>query len=298
MPTLPSWLQPADPAGEYTRGVQIGAQIAESRARMSQQAQEFQMRADAQAKANQEEYDLQQQRIQVTKAYQQQQIALRKQQLDQVKAVNDAKTANAARQYAAQQQLQKRLQTIDADPSLAESQRNSARVRAIFDYGATTHLPGTEMTAMINASRPPKATVPASIDSSSNPDFTIVTQPNGTVSLHPKSSQKDGNVKVQLKEGDPLTTMSRSQAFSLMHSAPPGSFMDTNDINRSAFPPPSSPPSSPFGTLVPRTKPVAQPSDARVRVQDPNGKIGSIPRENLDKALQQGYTVVQDASGQ
>jgi hypothetical protein len=218
--TIPPWLQPADVAGDYQRGLQIGSQVAEAQARLSQQAQETSTRLTMAAEQEQREAAVRQQQIQVTQAYHQEQAQLRQQQLAEIKAVNDQKTVNAARQFAARQQWQQLSSQIDNNPNLTDEQKDNAKSRAIMSLAPQMGTAGTEAAAMIRDLRPAKPTVPASVDTESNPDYAIVHQPNGTVSLHNKpKAASGGNVKVRL---DPSTVveMSTPQALATIANLP------------------------------------------------------------------------------
>ena len=215
---VPSWLQPADVVGDFQRGLATGTQVAEAQARLSQQAQETSMRANVAAQEAQREHDLAQQRIAVSQAYQQQQIDLRKQQLAEVKSVNDQKTANAARQYAARQQWQQMASQIDADTTLTPEQKDDAKSKAIMRLAPQMGTAGTEAAAMMRDLRPVKPTVPASIEDKG--DFLQVTQPNGTVAIHNKPKVGGGNVKVRI-DPSTITEMSQPQALATISSLPP-----------------------------------------------------------------------------
>ena len=239
--TIPPWLKPADVAGDYQRGLQIGVSVANERSRLAQEQEDTAMRLQVSQQENQREHALQQQRMATDAAYHQQQIELRKQQLDQVKAMNDQKTANAARLFTARQQFSVMNQKIDSDPNMTEDQRNDARRRAIFDYGTTAGLPGTEMSAMVKASQKDKPTVPASFDTTTLPGQTIITQSNGTKVIHnnPRATS-EGDVLMQLPDPsspDSLATVyhtvPRGQAPSIQAGLPPN--LQTNAINRAAL---------------------------------------------------------------
>ena len=226
--TIPEWLKAPDVAADYARGLQIGAGVAEARERLSQQATELNMRQQAEAKRAQEEHDLQQQRIAVSAQYQKQQIQLRQQQLDQVKQVNDAKTANAARAYSARQQWQAGFEKIENDPNMTDEQKDSAKASFTMRLAPMMGMPGTEAAAMVRDLRTTKPTVPASLDTNSNPDYDIAHQPNGTISLHPKPRQVDPQVKVQV-DPSTITSMPKSQAVRVIPNLPPE--LRTNAVN-------------------------------------------------------------------
>lgn len=238
MPVQLQMAQPADLAGEYLSGVKTGAAIRAEQNRLQQEqqqeAQKLQMaskQASARLQEVKQEHDIQQQRIQVAASYNQQKSALRKQQLDQVAQVNDKKTKAAARQFEARQTFQREFSKIDADESLNDEQRNAAKTRVTMQLAPMMGTPGTEASAMLRDLRPPKPTVPASVEDKG--DFMQVTQPNGMIQLHPKPHAGADNVKVTLEEGAPPVTMSKSQALQVIPNLPPQ--LQTNAVNRAVL---------------------------------------------------------------
>lgn len=283
MPSLPSWLEAPDVAADYARGLQIGASVAESKARLAAQADETAMRATVEQQQQQREAALQQQRIATTSAYQQQQIQLRQQQLTQVKAVNDAKTATAARAYAAKQQWQAGSSKILNDPTLTADQREQALAGLALSSGPAMGMTGAESTAFAHDIRPPKPTVPASVTDEG--DFMQVTQPNGTVQLHAKPrAGSEGNVTVQLpdpsspgSEATVYRTVPRNQAGALVANLPPN--LQTNAVNRAAISGASN-----TGTAAPGKK--LDPDTARSIMK----QVGGDKDKARAKARELGYT--------
>lgn len=254
--TLPSWLQAPDVAGDYQRGLQIGVSVAEARSRLAAQEQENAMRAQVESQQQQQQHALEQQRIATTAAYQQNVIQLRKQQLDQVKAMNDLKTANAARQFAAKQQWQSGFDKIDADTTLNDEQKDAAKTRLTMSLAPMMGMAGTEAASMLRDMRPPKPTVPAQIEDKD--DFLQITQPNGTISLHNKAKAgSEGNVTIQLpdpsqpnSEATVYRTVPKSEAGDIIASLPPN--LQTNAVNRAATrgSSPSPSPKSKYATVA------------------------------------------------
>lgn len=238
MPVQIQMAQPADLAGEYLRGVQTSAQIREAQSRLVQQQQATQQRTAQEQQRLQQEHDLQQQRLAVSQAYQQQQVALRRQQLNQVKAVNDAKTANAARQFSARQQWQQGFAAIDADPTKTPEQKDAAKTAFTMRLAPMMGIPGTEAASMLRDMRPAKAVAPSNVEDQG--DFLKITNPNtGAVTFHNKpraASAGADNVKVRLDADTPPVTMSRKQAQATI----PGLSEDlqADPVNRAAMPPP------------------------------------------------------------
>lgn len=102
MPTIAPWLKAPDIAGEYLRGLSIGSQVAESRARLQQQATHEAMQAQIQQQQLQQRSLEDAQRIQVSKAYHDAELGLKEQQLQQVQQLNAQKTKQAAMKLQAQ----------------------------------------------------------------------------------------------------------------------------------------------------------------------------------------------------
>jgi hypothetical protein len=114
---IPPWLKSPDVAADYSRGLAIGAQVAESNARLSQEAQRTAMEAQTRAQTLKQEQLQQQTRLQTEAAYKQTQIALQKQRLDEAAKLNDAKVKSAAMKVAAQHALWGDLNATKPDGS-------------------------------------------------------------------------------------------------------------------------------------------------------------------------------------
>ncbi|HTQ49256.1 MAG TPA: hypothetical protein VMJ12_01000 [Candidatus Acidoferrales bacterium] len=235
MAELPSWLRAPDVAGDYARGLQIGASVREAKARLAQEQQEFAIRTQIQSQQNQQQHNLEQQRIAVANAYRQEQIALRQQQLDEVKAVNDQKTANAARQFAARQEWQKGFAAIDADPTKTDAEKDAAKTSFTMRLAPMMGMPGTEAASMLRDMRPAKPVVPSSVEDEG--DFLKITNPNtGGVTFHNKPKEASAgpdNVKVQLQLETPPVTMPRKQAMATIPNLPPE--LQTNAVNKAVM---------------------------------------------------------------
>lgn len=104
---LPSWLnQPTDTAGEFTRGLSLGATIAQESNRLQMQAQAQEMEAAVTAERLKRESLRQQQELEMRKAYQQAMVGLRQSQLENAAKVTALKTTQAAQRFAAQKKYQ------------------------------------------------------------------------------------------------------------------------------------------------------------------------------------------------
>lgn len=97
-----SWLQAPDVAGDYLKGVSIGASIAEARQRIAAEQTRTMMEAQARAVTNERETQLEQARLQTETAFKNEQLGLRKQQLEQAAQINAQRTRDAALKMADQ----------------------------------------------------------------------------------------------------------------------------------------------------------------------------------------------------
>lgn len=291
--TIPEWLKAPDVGADYARGLQIGAQVADARARLDVQRQDTQLRAQVAQQDAEQQRALEQQRIATTAAYQQQQIQLRRQQLDQVKAMNDQKTANAARQLVAKQQWQTGFAKIDADQTMSPEQKDAAKTSLTMSLAPTMGMGGTEAASMLRDMRPPKATVPASVDTNAVPGFAQITQPGGNISLvrqpPPAKPSAEPNVKIRLNTTDPPVTMNLTQALATWNKLPPDVQNDpVNESLRAMLA--RKPAASVAPTPTDATASVANGTKIRVKK---GGKTYLVPSENLEEALKRGYERVQ-----
>ena len=242
--------QPADLAGAYLKGVQTRAAIQEAKARVAQEQQAAAMRFQAesqqraqQAQQFQQEQAVEQQRIQVQQAYHKEQMDLRKQQLDEVEKMNEQKTQQAARTYDARTRWQAGIDKIRDTPNLSEADQDKQEAQWTMRMAPEMGIAGTEAASMLKDMRPEKATVPASVDMESNPDFAVVTQPNGSLVLHPKpKAGSEGNVTVALPDPQNPSgqtqvyrTVPKNQAAGIIANLPPE--LQTNAVNRAALGP-------------------------------------------------------------
>lgn len=104
---IPDWIRPpADIAGEYLRGVQLGSSIASEQQRLQQQAAVQSTELAIKQQQAQQDHLLEQQRMEISKAYQQQEIGLKQQQLAQAQQLTNIKTQDAARKLQARTSYQ------------------------------------------------------------------------------------------------------------------------------------------------------------------------------------------------
>lgn len=102
---LPSWLQPADVAGEYARGLQIGNSIASERNRLAAENQRTQMEYQARQETQKQEALRSNAILQQSKARSDAELGLQQARLDEVQKMNAIKTQDAARKLATQTQF-------------------------------------------------------------------------------------------------------------------------------------------------------------------------------------------------
>jgi len=139
---IPEWLKGPDVAQEYTKGLQVGAQVAEESQRLQAENTRTQMEAQARAASLKQEQTMQKQRLETETAYKQAQIGLRKQQLDEVGKVNAAKTKAAAMKLQDQHGFASDVaggmpidQALFRHPSLATPQAAIAAHKDRLDLG-------------------------------------------------------------------------------------------------------------------------------------------------------------------
>lgn len=108
---IPPWLKAPDLAEDYTRGLQIGTQAAEARARISAENTRTTMEAQARQQTLQQSHLLEQARLATETAYKKTQLQLESERLAEVERVNAFKTREAALTLADRQGLYTDLQS-------------------------------------------------------------------------------------------------------------------------------------------------------------------------------------------
>lgn len=103
MPQLPDWLAPADPAAEWLRGAQLGAQIGSERARLQEEQTRAQMESQARQATLERQTQFERSRIATENARTQALTGLQEQRLQQAQAVVAERSRQAALKWAAQQ---------------------------------------------------------------------------------------------------------------------------------------------------------------------------------------------------
>lgn len=107
---MPPWLKAPDLAEDFTRGLQIGTQAAEARARIAAENTRTSMEAQARQQTLQQEHQMQQARLATETAYKKTQLQLESDRLAEVERVNALKTREAALTLADRQGLYADLQ--------------------------------------------------------------------------------------------------------------------------------------------------------------------------------------------
>lgn len=143
---IPPWLTPkSNPAEEYSRGLALGANIAQERNRLQAQSEQAAMAAQVRQQEIERQALKDQQEIAITQAYQSTQSALKTRQLDQVQQALAMKTKQAASRFIAQQLFTQRVRggedpakvLLEMGPQLGESLTGAAQL-----YKATQPVTG------------------------------------------------------------------------------------------------------------------------------------------------------------
>jgi len=134
---MPPWLtRTPDLGANFTRGLQIGANIAQERNRLAQQAEQAAMSAAIRAQEIEQDSIRKQQELLMEKAYKDAMVGLRKRELDTSEATFQMKAQQAARRFASQQTFQRRVQAgedpaqvlLEMGPALGESLTGAAQL--------------------------------------------------------------------------------------------------------------------------------------------------------------------------
>ena len=296
--TIPSWLQPADPARNFLQAYQAGAQIQQANRRLQQSQQEM----DQQYAAQQQKQDLdqkklaaeqereknqalqEQQQLEVTKSYHDQQIGMQQDRLKQAKAASDARIQQAAQRYGQQMQIQQR----------------AAGIHAAVDAGTMTQEEGDNQIARLaveTSMGTPQAPAALRAAQSAEPAQApkMGQSPEGQEYFYGKNFR----LGQRQKQAPDVKQYSPAQANQLLNN-PPAWLTDADKATLTKIAKTGLTGST--GTLqdayaarmkaktATGTTPGAAPQRAgKVRVKDPNGKIGWIPEKQLPQALKAGY---------
>ena len=288
MAELPSWLQAPDVAGDYQRGLAIGTQVASERARLAQQQQETALRLQVAQQQDQQERAMQQQRLATEAAYQQQQIELRKQQLNQVKAVNDQKTQAAAKQFAARQEVQKSIAAIQANKTLSEEQKASQIQDVLIKGIVTGYVPSESGAAALSNLRRDKATIPTNVPEGKS--IRSYNPSTGAVSYETDKAPNDPMVTVvypdpAIPDGKVYRNVHKSEALQTIPNFPQE--LQNNPVNKTAMAPVAAPSANSAPKLQnnPVNKaamaPVAAPS-ANSAPKKPDKPVNVTSKEQFD----------------
>jgi len=249
--------------------VQIGAQISESHQRIQAEQQRAQMEAQAREITFQRESQLQQARLQTESAYKQQQLALEKQRLEQVGQINAAKLRDTALKAADQSAFAQDLAGgMSIEQALYRHPRLATPGAAIQAHRDTQDATGRGLDLRRQALDLSRERLEAS-----------------------KQAQEDR------KEKPP--TLSELQAALKAEEDPDEQERLRKDIRERIHPStPMTMENAPewFKKAVASSKAAlaANPtSGKRVRVKAPDGSTGTVPSENLEHFLRQGYSRVE-----
>jgi hypothetical protein len=255
---IPEWLQPrGNPGAEYVAAYRAGAEIAQEQQRLGVERERSAMASAERAQIAQQESLERQQRIEIDKQYTQQQIGLRKQALDQAQQKVDLAAQSAARKFAGQQKIR---QAIDSgmSPDEAYLRFGGEAFGSMAGVGALSK----EYHQRVNPT-PPKDIVPKIFTDPSGRQ--IVYNPATGAAVKGQAEDKGPTVSV------PLTDNPFGPKIS-------GRLSDPN-IRKA------------LGTNAPAIS-GAQGQAKRVKVKSPDGKIGTLPADQVDEAIKAGYSLV------
>lgn len=289
---MPAMYPPADPAKYFLQGYSQAREAATSNARIAEAQQALQQRASMQAmqmeieqRRQQEQFNVRQQQMEIQRSYHDAQVGLAESKLNEAKKMNNEKIARAARQYKARQAYSQAVKD-GADP-----------LNAALTNAADLEIPGGGMATLANAASR-KARPPANIE-----EVTVggkkaarITEPSGATRLQwvpqDRTASTRGNdvnlrweanniekqnsaLRKDLSLYDPEMTKSKSRRA---HYEEEQRQLDENMKRLKEI----------KGQLVP--PPGQGGSGERVKVKSPNGKVGHIPKDQLESALKEGYT--------
>lgn len=296
--SIPSWLQPADPARNFLQAYQAGAQIQQANRRLQQSQQEM----DQQYAAQQQKQDLdqkkldaeqereknqalqEQQQLEVTKSYHDQQIGMQQDRLKQAKAASDARIQQAAKRYGQQQQIQKEAAAIhvavDAGTMTQEEGENQ-----IAQLAVETSMGTPQAAAALRAAQ---AREPAQAPQ-------VGQSPEGQEYFYGKNFR----LGQRQKQAPDVKQYSPAQANQLLKNTPEWlTDADKATLTKIA----KTGLTGSTGTLqdayaarmkaktATGTTPGTQSKWAgQVRMKSPQGKFGYIPADQVEKALKKGY---------
>ncbi len=317
--SLPPQLQQGAPdvAQKFLSGVQLGASIGEAKNRLAQSQQQFAV--EAQQKQDQITASAlkEAQELQVSKAYNDQQISLKQQALEIADKKVGAETIKAARQFQAQQSYQRDFQD--------ELQRNGGNQDAAAKTAMFKNLGmfGTGAGAATAASRlavaPKDTSLRYETDKESGQRFAVTAQGHA-IPIKQVNAQIPSNVLIRAKDetGALVPNTFVGQNGRVIHATAPkpnprvkeledgvlgqylksGTAPDPKLKNLAAAYPAAK---KEYDALkaTPNTTPAAattapgESTGERVKVRSPDGSTGTIPKSQLDDAIDAGYEQVE-----
>lgn len=274
MPYVPPWLDvsPRDFVAAAQGGAKIGAELAG-------QGTEANIAAGRNATALEEA-----------------QLRVNAESASQQNAAQQAAADRALREWELKQQIlhqtaalqgenQRNQNTVDA-----ENQRAAAALAERQQYGSSMLDVRREANRIAEERARAAATKPASGDFITQSEHTPGVSPHDQYTITEPGTPPGSNWNplnwFRANNGVPPSSTTTTNANDLL-GLPPGATISTNKI-----------PGAPAITTTRRipllsTQPNAQPQSQRVAVQDQNGKKFTIPQEQLQDALDMGYSEVQ-----
>lgn len=302
---IPPWLQPkSNPGEEYITAYRAGSAIAAEKAQLAQRAEEAGMQAQIRQQQLAQESRENAQRIEVESAYRSQQIGLRKQALDQAQQKIEAQAASAARRFAAQEAIKADIAAgvphaaaFLKHPEAYSSMSGVAGLAAMEQERAQPFVPKgfiepVTKTPLVQVSRgghyikgegetvTPEAE-PLRIKGTTNTVPGAYTAGNKIVKAGTSAGTVEDDVlKSQIKElRDSLKSMSESVKNDVPRIA--AAHREISNLEKQRI-------SLARGGATPSPA----PSKERVKVKSPDGKVGTIPADQVDEAAKAGYSIV------
>lgn len=284
------WLRPADPASHFERGFSEAAQAAESNARiglasrqLEQKASMERMQMEVDKQLAQQRFNREQQQMEISKAYKEAQLGLQNARLGEVKRMNDDKIAQAARKFQARQAYSQAV-AGGADP-----------VNAALTNSAALEMPGGSIAALARA-RDRQARPPASVMEKTygGKKFVEVTQPSGMKNLHPISEPRtksdDTNLRWEYGHlSKDAATLRKEMSLGPGKSEQRKAIFEQNRQELDKKQARMKEIEGELGVGKPKAKSPDESADDRVRVMSPDGKVGTLPKSQLEKAMKAGY---------
>lgn len=271
MPYVPEWLQinPRDFLAAAQGGARIGAELAG-------QGTEANIASGRNATALQEA----QMRENTAMSGQQAEAALAQARLEQ--AAKQQQAEQLLRQWEVQQQIKRQQDIISGQNERAANAITAENERAANALTERQNYGNAMLDVRREANRIAQQRADAATSKPSPSDFITQSEHTPGVSPHEEYTVQTPGIKGNwFKAYKPPTILTTTNAEDLL-ALPAGSTISTNKI-----------PGSPAITTTRRVPLLSTQQNQRVVIQDQNGKKFSIPQEQLQDALDQGYSEVQ-----